>query len=338
MRFPFDARVVSWRGILLGYFAAGFLLLAFFSKTDWAAVAAGLRGVAWPLLGMAVVLRLAALLTSAARWRILLLPVRNVGPTSTIAAVMAGMAVTAAISMPAAEFVRPYLLSKREHIPFPAVFSTVAVEWPLDLIAVLALFIPATFLQTAHGETAATLAGLNRGLALAVLICVAGCAGLWFVHRRAADIRGLLLRRGGRLPKSITTVLARQFEHFANGLSVIGQPTALMRVCGCSLLIVSLDGTAGWLALNAFGLQLPVVAAFLVPGLAALGGLLPTPAAAGGFHAVCQFGLLFFFAVDLGRAVLPVVGLHAVLYMPPALIGAFCLLLYAPRMERALDS
>ena len=79
---------------------------------------------------------------------------------------------------------------------------------------------------------------------------------------------------------------------------------------------------------------MPFVSAFVVLGLITLGGAIPTPAAIGGFHAVCQVGLMAMLGVDAAVTVLPVVGLHAVLYFPPAIAGATCWLWSAAPPQR----
>ena len=68
------------------------------------------------------------------------------------------------------------------------------------------------------------------------------------------------------------------------------------------------------------------VSGFVILGLIAVGGMIPTPGAIGGFHAVCQLGLAAFFDIERARTVLPVIALHAVLYVPAAAIGGLCFL------------
>jgi hypothetical protein len=60
--------------------------------------------------------------------------------------------------------------------------------------------------------------------------------------------------------------------------------------------------------------------------MVALGGLVPTPASAGGVHALCQLGLSSFFHVSPADSLIPIVGLHIVFYVPAALVGGVCLL------------
>jgi len=113
---------------------------------------------------------------------------------------------------------------------------------------------------------------------------------------------------------------------FASGLGILRRPKGLAVVSGYALLASLLTGLSAWLALVAFGLPLSLLSGFIVLGLITVGGMVPTPGAVGGFHAVCQLGLVTFFTIDRASTVLPVIGLHAVLFAPPAAIGALCLL------------
>ena len=102
------------------------------------------------------------------------------------------------------------------------------------------------------------------------------------------------------------------------------QPKRLIEISLYSLLSSFLVGVSSWLVLKAFGLSLPFFASFIILGFVAIGGMVPTPAAMGGFHAACQFGLAAFFQIDPARTILAVIGLHAVLYIPPTLVGVLC--------------
>jgi glycosyltransferase 2 family protein len=323
--------------LLLSYLAGAVLLYFFFRNTDWQSIRTGMRSVAWPLLLAAVVLRIAALVAASLRWRELLLPVRTVRLQPIVAATMIGMAVNTAVSMQAAEFVRPYVLSTSERLDFSSVMSTIMVEWVFDAFAILALFIPALALRATPGiRSQAALANLNQAIGLVLLVSMAGLAVLWCVHRYSAEIDRFFAREHRFLPVRIRTVLSDQVRHFATGLNILRQPLGLAAVSVYSLLVSLLTALSCWLALAAFGLSLPVASAFIVLGLISVGGMVPTPGAVGGFHAICQLGLVIFFKVDAARAVLPVIGMHAVLYLPPAVLGLLYILNYSRQGRRAV--
>jgi hypothetical protein len=89
------------------------------------------------------------------------------------------------------------------------------------------------------------------------------------------------------------------------------------------------------LTLGAFDLRLTFAAGFVLLGLITVAGMIPTPGAIGGFHAVCQLGLVTFFGIERTRTVLPVIALHAVLYLPGAFLGVVYFLAWPSRSPRS---
>jgi uncharacterized protein (TIRG00374 family) len=314
----FGVPLLSSKKLIVSYIAGLVLFYFFVRNTDWASILSGARSVVWPILIMAILLRITSLLMSCARWQVLLRPVRDVKLSRLASATMRGATVSVAISMQAAEFVRPYLLSRSEQLEFGPVLSTVMVEWFLDLSAILTLFIPSLLFFRLIGA----FAGMNQALMVMVFVSIAGLAALWALHRHAASLQHLVSRR---LPNRAGTIVSEQLGHFAAGLRVLQQPRAFVEVSAFSYLISILTALSSWLALSAFGLTLPSFSAFVILGLISLGGSIPTPGAVGGFDTVCQIGLAVFFHVSAASAVLPVIGLHAVLYLPAAIVGLFYL-------------
>ncbi len=324
---------VRWRStkVLAGYGVAVALLWLFLRNAEWPVIVDGLRSVGWRLLAAAIVVRLASLVVSSWRWRMLLAPVRRVPFAPVVATMMMGMTVSAIVSMQAAEVARPYLLSRRTDVDFSAAVATVAVEWVLDWLAVLALFIPVSGL-VATGATPQR-ADLNLALALFVAGALAALALLrWMPRSLGAAQRWIQTSR--LVPGALRAGLTRHVGQFAIGLRILERPAGLVGVGACSLLTAALAAVSAWLTLRAFGLPVSFLSGFVILGLITVGGMIPTPGAVGGFHAICQFGLVAWFGLDAARTVAPVIGLHAVLYVPAAAVGALCFFFARPsRLE-----
>lgn len=319
----------------VSYGAAVLLLWLFFRHTDWHVLVSGFQSVGWLLLAGAVVVRLLSLIAASLRWQLLLAPVRDVPLSGIVAAMMMGMTVNTVASMQAAEVVRPYLLSRREHVEFSATLATVAVEWVLDALGVLALFIPALLLVRGAGAGNARIgmSGLDRALALFVLLALAGAIALWRLPRWMSRL-GSWARRSTALSENARGRLGAQCSIFEAGLQVLHRREGAAAVACCALLVPFLTAVGAWMTLAAFGLPVSFASGFLVLGLITVGGMIPTPGAVGGFHAVCQLGLVSFFNIDRGQTVLPVIALHAVLYVPAALIGGLYFLASARTLRR----
>jgi len=231
---------------------------------------------------------------------------------------MMGMAVAAVAPMQAAEVVRPYLLARRRGLDFSATLATIVVEWVLDAMGTLVFFVPALAIAMTAGA-----ATNRRTLIIAVVAAVLIAAMLvrlprWVTKLSAWATGASPSARGWR-----ARAMARCHD-FCNGLRIVQLPAAYAAAAAYSLLIAVLTALSAWMALAAFGLPITAWSGFLLLGLVMIGGLLPTPGAVGSFHAICQLGLVTFFHIDRAQTVLPVIALHAVLYLPGAAVGVLC--------------
>jgi uncharacterized protein (TIRG00374 family) len=317
--------------VVAGYAAAVILLWLFLRNTDWTAMAAGVRTAAWPLLLAAVAVRLAALVVAALRWQALLAPAGPVPLGSVMAATMMGMTATTVAPMQAAEFVRPYVLSRWQGVDYLATLATAVAEWFLDALAVLALFVPAAlWLRAARAGTPAGVAAPVAFLALAI----AALAALRRAPRRIGGFAGWIESRQGLSERARRRATA-WCQTLVDGLRTLERPRGLMIVAAYSLLFSVLTALSAWLTLTAFELRLSPIVGFFLLGLVTVAGMSPTPGAVGGFHAVCQLGLMTFFGIDRVRTVLPVIALHGVLYLPGALLGVVCVVMWPVRLRRS---
>jgi len=320
-------RVSLLRKSYISFGLAAGLLFLFFRKAEWGVLLSELKSTSWSLLAAGVAIRMISLLMASLRWRALLLPVKKVAVVPLFSAIMIGMSADTLIAMQAAEFIRPYLISRWEGIQLSTILATVAVEWFMDLLAIFVLLVPAlTAFKTSEGyHSLLQIVNLYKLLPGMVLAALFGLGLLWVLNQHATGIESCLSRDHACLPKWLTYRLAGWVMSFSQGLEVIRQPKRLGEVSFYSSLFSFLVGLSAWLVLKAFGLPLPFFAAFMFPGLIAVAGMIPTPGALGGFHAVCQFGLVVIFNLKPAQTILPVIGLHAVLYIPATIIGVLCL-------------
>ena len=328
-------RFGSRAGSLGGYVLAAVLLWLFARNVEWRALVEAARSAGWSIIALAIVIRFASLAVSALRWQALLEPTQHVPFRGVLAATMIGVTASVVAPVQAAELIRPYVLSRRERVNLTATLGTAIAEWVLDAVAVIALFVAAVLWQRA-GNGAPARAPMTATLffpalvttCLALLRLAAGRAAHFDAPSSASapssDIRGRTVRA---------------LRSFALGLGALRQRRGLLIVTGYSLALSALTATSAWLTLIAFqvirrpqvgqyliAFQMPIsfAAGFLLLGLITIAGIVPTPGAVGGFHAICQLGLVAFFHIDRAHTVLPVIVLHAVLYMPAALVGVLC--------------
>jgi uncharacterized protein (TIRG00374 family) len=299
------------------------LLAYFLRNANMASVWAETRHAnAWLLL-LVLGITLVTYAIRAYRWQYLLAPI---GPTHFSAAfqtTVIGFAANFLLPARAGEFLRPYLLSRREHLPATAAFATVILERVLDTVTVLLLF--AVFVILAPPEMLSAdprlFAQVKTGGLLAGAAAVAGL-GLFFVlagHPERLGRAALQIER--ILPPRMARIVADFVETFAQGLGVMRQAGRLAVSLLLSIPLWMSIAAGTWLTSRAFHMTFSYLGSFLVMTLLVVGVAMPTPGAIGGFHAMYQIAVTKFFGVPVDRAVGAAIVLHALSFVPVTLLG-----------------
>lgn len=309
--------------LLVGILLAAALLALFFRGIDWRALGQALRGArALPLAGL-VLVTLAVYSMRAWRWGDLLAPLGRVGYADLFSATMVGFA--SGLLVPrAGELLRPWLVSRRYPIPTSAGFATIILERLVDLITVLALFalylfvLPAPAAQVEGRLTdLIKLGGAAAGVgALAVLFF------LLALHSHAERVVGAVERLLARAPRWMAEPLGRILHAFSEGLAVLRAPAPhLAKIAVQSLVIWLLIALSFHLNHQAFGIDLPFHATFLLIAFLVVGVAIPTPGMVGGFHAFYLIALSQVFGVDKTTAAAAGIAAHALTNLPILVFG-----------------
>ena len=222
------------------------------------------------------------------RWGLILRPIEKVDQLSLFSVTSVGFLAIIAIPARLGELARPYLIAKKSRIPMSSALGTIFVERVLDsltvlIIAVLALFftpLPPWLIRSSVLFLLVTL-----GLA-AVMIRV--------IVRREATLR-ILAPLIGRLPARYAGAVNRLIDHFIEGFRIVADPALLFFATLLSIVIWLVDVVAIYLLFLAFGLHLPVAAAFVLMIILIIGIAIPTaPGFIGNWHYFCILGLGLF--------------------------------------------
>ena len=265
--------------LLVGTLLAAALLALFFRGIDWSALGQALRGArALPLVGL-VLVTLAVYSMRAWRWGDLLAPLGRVGYADLFSATMVGFA--SGLLVPrAGELLRPFLVSRRYPISTSAGFATIILERLVDLITVLALFalylfvLPAPAAQVEGRLTdLIKLGGAGAGVGALVVLFF-----LLALHSNAARVVGAVERLLARTPRWVAEPLGRILQSFSEGLAVLRAPFPhLAKIAAQSLAIWLLIALGFHLNHQAFGIDLPFHATFLLDRLPRRGRRDPDP-------------------------------------------------------------
>lgn len=303
------------------------LLVFFFKDADLAAIAESLSAAEGWLIATAIGLTMVSYVVRAFRWRYLLAPIGEARLRICFETTVIGFMVNFLVPPGRlGELARPYLLARREGLSASSTFATVFLERVLDLATVVLLVGGWLFLgpapQGAGSEEAV------YGLKVGGFIAFAGVAlGLGAMFWFARDTRrgGSALTRVEALVRKLPHKFADPAFHFIKsfgaGLAVLDDRSNLTRVALLSFVLWCNITFALWVAIHAFGVEIPFGATFLVIGFLTVGVAVPTPGAVGGYHVMCALALTLMFGVDDNTAKAIALASHAIAFIPVSALG-----------------
>jgi len=247
------------------------------------------------------------------RWRFLLQPVTHTPPGLWRLLVVSSVGFAAIIMLPLrlGELVRPYLIADpRDVAPqdatgaggkrlrVSAALGTIAVERVMDGLMV-SLFLFTSFLFLADRPHAPGWMMPTAYSALAVFGGATGflVVGLWrprFAVSAAGWMTLLtpLSRRFGGRAERLRVKLADLLGGLISGFSALSDAGCLFRFVATSLIYWLFNGLGFYVLARAFHLDLPLVSAYAICGMVAIGIILPAgPGLVGNFHEFGKFGL-----------------------------------------------
>ncbi len=263
------------------------------------------------------------LVVRAYRWQYLLEPVGKTSFRNAFRYTTIGFAASFLLPARAGEFLRPYLLARRENFSATAAFATIVLERLIDLCTVLLLF--GTFVVLLNPDQAAANSGAFHAIKLGGSVVAAGAVvGLVIMFLAAGYPEALgrfTLQLGRILPERLAHAAAKLAHLFAEGLAVIRQPRRLAVALVLSLPLWLSIATSIWAVARAFQIQIPYTGGFLLTAILTAGVAVPTPGAIGGFHEAFRLGVTTFYGAPNDRAVGAGIVLHALSFVPVTLLG-----------------
>ena len=271
---------------------------------------------------LSVVTTVGNMVIRAVRWQYLLAPIGHARFRPAFRTTMIGFAASTVLPARAGEIIRPYLLARQEGLNGTATFATVVVERLLDgatVLLFLAVFVLFFSQQMAAGNAlyhAVRVGGLAVGAGTLVILGL-----MFFAAKDPQAIGRWAFKLEHLLPGRFTHMLAEILQRFAEGLAVVRSPMRLMTALALSLPLWLSIALGIWLVTIAFHIDMPFPGSFLIVALLIVGVAVPTPGAVGGFHYFYRLGTTIFFAAPNDRAVGAAIVLHAVSFVPVAIVG-----------------
>ncbi len=295
--------------LILGLVIAGLALFLTFRNVSFHEIYRSIRGLEVQYLPLAVALFFGSFVVRVYRWHYLCRAVKSIPPRRFYSPMMIGF-MGNLLPLRAGEFIRAYLLGKREGIGFTASFATIVVERIFDMASVLVLFAgllvfnPHVFVP--RGVTS------DPRIVLAVrsfgFMSLAVCLGLivfcyFLLHQQEKTVRwvGFFTRI---LPEKVHRRIDRTLRSFTEGLGVLRDPKGILAVVLLSVLTWAVVIVANYPLYYAYRIQSIVPPSSLVTLVVLLCAavMIPTPGFIGPFQLATTFVLADLYGVGKAEA------------------------------------
>lgn len=280
-------RIVILVGVLLALGALVYLQFRTWKTFDWGVFLQETRSASLSRLLIAVVLIYSVYYLRAIRWKIFLRPVCKTSAAKLTPPQFIGFAGLALLGRPG-EFIRPYLIARREELSFPSQIAVWTVERIFDTGSVAIILAVALLSRRLHtvpylAENRHIMHRLNE-FGYLLVAGVALVAVIAFAIRRNGEALGAWVEERLRrwLPKT-AHLIAKKVHNFGEGLNTIHGVGSFFQLVGISLFIWVIVGTAYFEVTRAYGLdriEVPHVVLLMVASMA--GSMLQLPAIGGG--------------------------------------------------------
>jgi uncharacterized protein (TIRG00374 family) len=226
----------------------------------------------------------------AVRWKIFLRPVCQTTVARLTPPQFIGFTGLALLGRPG-EFIRPYLIARRENLSFPSQVAVWAVERIFDMGSVAILLAAALLSHRLHTipyfreNRHLIREWYGVGLVLVGFVVVIALGAL-LIRRNGSFLANWFEARLKRWLPTTAHLVAEKIRNFGEGLNTIHSGTAFLQLLGISLLIWIIDGVAYFAVITAYpdmqlhSIELPHVALLMVASMA--GSIIQLPAVGGG--------------------------------------------------------
>jgi len=268
------------------------------------------------------------------RWHYLLRPVKPV-PTKTMFPIVAiGYMGNNIYPARAGEVLRAVVLKRKEAIPISASLATVIVERIFDGVVMLGF----VFLNLPELATLTGASGFIGNIQTLALWGAAAFIGALLVFMLAAMFPSQAAMISEKLvgvfvPKRFREKVLEVAQKFLGGLKSLRSPRDALMVLLTSIVIWLLETGKYWFVMQAFDFQVSFFALMLMNGIVNLATTIPSaPGYIGTFDGP-GIAVLSAYGVDQGIAAGYTLVLHAALWLPITMLGAFYMIREGIRWE-----
>jgi uncharacterized protein (TIRG00374 family) len=223
----------------------------------------------------------------AVRWKIFLQPVRPKAKLmDLISPTLIGFTGLALLGR-AGEFIRPYLIARRNDLPVSSQIAVWAVERIFDVgaftvLMVLAIFLPSALPAIPHPEYYIR---FREGGFILIGVVIVLTVGAIVVRRSGEAVAKWIEVKFGHLSANFGHKLAQKVREFGQGLDTIHSPLSLLLLAVVSVgmwYVIALAYQEVTHSYEVAALEIPVSQLLILMGASMLGSMLQLPAVGGG--------------------------------------------------------
>jgi uncharacterized membrane protein YbhN (UPF0104 family) len=272
--------------IIVVLLALVYLQVRAWRRFDWDKFIDGSEGINWWQVLGGVALIYAADFLRAVRWKIFLRPTKPTASwTGLIAPQYVGFAGLALLGRPG-EFIRPYLIARKEDVPLSSQMAIWLVERVFDTGAVVLLFTLDVFLSDSLRDLDRYDAWRKVGYVAAPVFCAFALA-VWALWLRGPRIAAWICRRISAISGKVGSNLEKKVISLSEGLNTIHGPIAFLLIALTSVVIWVLVALAYRQVTHAYPLDTGLPAldfpqVILLMFVSVAGGVIQLPVVGGG--------------------------------------------------------
>jgi uncharacterized protein (TIRG00374 family) len=322
----------KWKWIILCVLAAALLLWLFSAQIrghafDWRVALGSLARLRWWWIVLSILPIFGTYYGRALRWAVFLRPLKpNPSIARLLSATIIGFTAITLFGRPG-EFVRPYLIAKKEDVPVTSQFAAWVLERMFDLLMALLVFAFAlTRVRSSGMQVGANFSWvLQVGGEVVGAACVVVLLVLLSLRHFAEPLRVRLMGALRHLPEKRFSRIERLVDALVQGVQSTRSDVAMLVVFAYSVLEWVLICLCYWCLALAFQdvITLRLVDVLILMGFVSFGSIVQIPGIGGGMQVVAAVVLTELFGVPLELASSFAVFLWALTFVAIVPIGLY---------------
>ncbi len=315
-------KIKRWH-IALGILISAIFLYLAFRKIEFDQLWQYLRSAKWGWVLLGLVFYFLGVWVRTWRWQVLLNPLKRIPQRELFPVVCIGYMGNNIFPARAGELLRSVVLKRRYEIPISASLASIIVERIIDGVVMLGfIFFNLTELNKLTDSSG--FVGSIRALALWGSIAFIGALLFFLIAAKFPDKTAAFIRRAAKIvPEKWREKILDIGLRFITGIEALNSWKSLTMVLATSVVIWLLETSVYYVVMRAFPMQVSFFGLMLMNGILNLSTTLPSaPGYIGTFDAP-GIALLSAYGVDKTLAAGYTLVLHAALWLPVTLLGAY---------------